>query len=100
MLKHVVMWKLLDFAEGGQREANAARIKEDLEGLKGKIEQIRSIEVGVNLKRSADSFDVVLVAEFDNIEGLRAYQNHPAHQEVAGYISKVRLMRKTVDYEV
>lgn len=100
MIKHIVMWKLKDFAEGRSRDANARRIKEELESLKNQIKQIRSIEVGINNNLTADSFDVVLVSEFDNLEDLAAYQNHSAHLKVSEYISKVRLLRKVVDYEL
>jgi hypothetical protein len=94
------MWKLKHFAEAGNSEANALRIKADLEALKSQIEQIRHIEVGIDASGLADSFDVVLYTEFNNIEDFKIYQNHPAHLKVGEYISKVRLLRKVVDYEV
>lgn len=100
MIKHVVMWKLRPFAAAGPSEANAERIKADLEGLKDKIKEIRYIEVGINKKTSVDSFDIVLIAEFASAEDFDIYQNHPAHKAVSDYISKVRLLRKVVDYEV
>jgi hypothetical protein len=100
MIKHVVMWKLQPFAEAGPAEANAERMKEDLEGLKNTIKEIRSIEVGINKIVSRDSFDVVLIAEFDNEKDLEAYQNHPAHKEIGEWVNKVRLLRKVVDYEL
>jgi len=33
MVKHVVMWKLKDFAEGAAKKENALKIKASLEGL-------------------------------------------------------------------
>ena len=39
MIKHIVMWKLKDFAEGGSKLENAKKIKDMLEALKDKIEQ-------------------------------------------------------------
>ena len=100
MIRHIVMWKLLPFAEGGFARANVERIKEELEGLTDRIKEIKSIEVGINKKVSGDSFDVVLIAEFASAKDMEAYQAHPAHKQVSDYISKVRLMRKVVDYEV
>ena len=47
MIKHIVMWKLKDFAEGAGRQENAEKIKSLLEGLKGKIAEIINLEVGV-----------------------------------------------------
>ncbi len=37
MLKHVVMWKLKDEAEGADRATNARRVKAALESLRGRI---------------------------------------------------------------
>ena len=76
------------------------RIKQLLERLKHRIKEIRSIEVGINTNDSPDAFDIVLYSEFDNINDLNAYQNHPEHLKVGEFVSKVRLERKVVDYEV
>ena len=100
MIKHIVMWKLKDFAESADKKANAVKVKRLLEGLKQKIKEIRSIEVGINLKASPAAYDIVLYSEFDNIQDLNAYQNHPEHLKVGDFISKVRLDRRVVDYEV
>jgi calcineurin-like phosphoesterase family protein len=100
MLKHIVMWRLKDFAEGANKKENARKIKSQLEGLKRKIKEIRYIEVGINTNDSSDSYDIVLYSEFDSSEELRIYQNHPEHLKVGDFVSKVRLERKVVDFEV
>ena len=100
MLKHIVMWKLKDSAEGADKKENARKMKSKLEGLKRKIKEIRSIEVGININDSSDAYDVVLYSEFNSTEDLDAYQNHPEHLRVGDFIGKVRLERKVVDYEV
>ena len=98
MIKHVVMWKLKDFAEGCDRKENANKIKTLLEGLKDKIEQIVYLEVGVNLNDSNMAFDAVLISEFQDMLGLEIYKNHPEHLKVADFVAKVRLDRAVVDY--
>jgi len=100
MIKHIVMWKLLDFAEGAGKEENARIIKSGLEGLKNKIKGIVFLEVGINTNNSVDSYDVVLYSEFDSINDLEIYQSDPEHIKVSVFIGKVRLERKVVDYEV
>ena len=35
MIKHIVMWRLKDFAAGASREENAVKLKESLEALDG-----------------------------------------------------------------
>ena len=100
MIKHVVMWKLKDFAGGAAKAENAQKIKEQLEGLKGKIKEVRSLEVGVNFNDSADSYDIVLYTEFATREDLKRYQNHPEHIKAGDFVIGLRLDRKVVDYQV
>ena len=99
MLKHIVMWKLKDTAEGRSKAENAQKVKFLLERLKKEIKEIRTMEVGINSNNSADSYDIVLYSEFSNVNKLKIYQNHPEHIKVGYFVSKVRLERKVVDYE-
>jgi hypothetical protein len=98
MIKHVVMWKLKENAEGAGKRENALKMKSQLEALRGQLPQIRSIEVGVNTAEGPDAYDVVLVSEFADMDELQAYQKAPEHLKVADFIGKVRLERKVVDY--
>lgn len=100
MIKHIVMWKLKDFAEGRKKADNALTIKTQLEALKSKIEVIEQIEVGVNINPSEGAFDAVLCSEFKDEEALATYKNHPEHLKVAGFVAKVRENRVVVDYVV
>jgi hypothetical protein len=100
MIKHVVMWKLKDFAEGAGKKENAEKIKILLEGLNGKIEQIKSCEVGVNINDSDMAYDAVLISKFDDEKALEEYQVHPEHIKVKEFISKVRESRTVVDYVI
>ncbi len=99
MIKHIVMWKLKDTAEGGTREQNAKKMKHELEALKNKIPQIRRIEVGINMVPSDAAYDVALYSEFANEKDLDAYQKHPEHLKIADFAAKVRESRAVVDYK-
>ena len=99
MIKHVVMWKLKDSAEGNDKSINKVQIKEKLLELKQKIPQIESMEVGYNFNPSDAAFDVVLITTHKTVEMLKAYAAHPEHQQVAGFIGKVVADRKVVDFE-
>jgi len=100
MIKHIVMWKLADFAEGKSRTENAKLIKEKIEGLKNIVPQIVEIEVGFNFNRSDTAYDVVLYSLFQSKEDLDIYQEHPDHKKVAEFVAKVRTARVVADYEV
>lgn len=94
------MWKLKEFTEEKHKFENAQIIKRDLENLQNKINQVRYIEVGININKSEQAYDVVLYSEFDSIEDLSIYQNHPDHVRISNFISKVREIRVVIDYEI
>ena len=58
MVKHIVMWRM---AESEDKEQRAKDIKENLEALKGKIDVLVNIEVGLNFNDTDSASDVVLV---------------------------------------
>ncbi len=99
MVKHIVMWKLKERAEGTHKKENAIKIKKRVEALKTKMTYIKKIEVGINQQKSNQSDDVVLYSEFETWEDLEHYKKHPEHMKVAEFIGKVRSERKYVDYE-
>ena len=95
MIKHIVMWK---FREGEQE--NMMIFRDRLLSLRGKIPEIRSMEVGINMNPSDRSFDAVLVSEFDSLEALRAYSENPLHVEVSKFCKSIRTASHSVDYEI
>lgn len=100
MIKHVVMWKLKDNAEGKSKKNNAIKIKKELEDLKNSIPEIKEIEVGINFADSPFSYDIVLISDFENREALDVYKNHPDHLDVAVFVKKIVSERAVVDYEI
>ncbi len=99
MVKHIVIWKLKEHAEGGSKSENALKAKKLLEGLTGKIPGLRLLEVGIDFAHTDSSADLVLYSEFDSKESLEQYRNHPEHLRVADFVSRIRSERQTVDYE-
>jgi len=100
LVKHIVFWKLKDAAHGVDKATNAARIKEMLEALNGRIPGLLKLEVGVDFLHSDASADLALYSEFESREALDAYQVHPEHKAVMPYIGEARTDRVVVDYEV
>ena len=100
MIKHIVMWKLKNYAEGASKEKNAMLVKSKLEALKKKVKQVKVLEVGFNLNTSPNAYDVVLYCEFETVEDLNKYKTHAEHKKVGDFVSKVRLERKAIDFEV
>lgn len=100
MIKHIVMFKLKEFAEGNSKLENAKIIKNRLEDLKNKIDEIKFIEVGIDFNQSEFAFDIVLYSEFETVEDLNKYQVHPEHLKVSEFVGKVRTERAVADYQV
>jgi len=94
MIVHIVMFQ---FKEENKAQ-NIAKVKEELEGLVEKIEQLKSIEVGVDFNQSERAFDLSLYSTFDSKEDLSSYAVHPAHLEVVALIKEVTTASKVVDY--
>ncbi|MDP4152638.1 MAG: Dabb family protein [Bacillota bacterium] len=100
MVKHFVLFRLLDNAEGKTKDENAKFIKQGLEALNGVVPGLIRLEVGINFKPSETASDVVVNAEFEDKDALEGYIVHPQHQAVAQYIAKVRSERRVIDYIV
>lgn len=102
MIKHIVMWKLKEVAEGKTKAENAKVMKKLLEDLPNKIEELDTAEVGINiLEGDSEAFsDVVLTTTFKNQEALNAYAIHPDHKKVVSFIMKVVTERRVADYNL
>jgi hypothetical protein len=94
MITHIVLFKLLDCTP---EKAEAAR--QVLNGMSGKIPELRHLEVGVNVVHSDRSYDLALLARFGSLDDLKTYQEHPVHVEVVKYMQGVRQSAIAVDYE-
>ncbi|MFP4662379.1 MAG: Dabb family protein [Halanaerobiales bacterium] len=100
MVKHIVMFKLKEKAEGRGKDVNASKMKKMIEALPEKIEELISMEVGLDINGSDAAYDIVLYSEFDNEEALNNYQVHPEHQKVLEFVKKVIDDRVVVDYKI
>ena len=94
MITHIVLFKLLNCTP-----ERAEEVRKVLAGMAGRIPELRHLEVGVNLIHSDRSYDLALLARFDSLEDLQAYQVHPVHVDVLNYLQGVRQSAMVVDYE-
>ena len=100
MVKHIVMWKFKDHAEGLSKEENIIKVKSMLEALPGKIDFIREMHVEVNVNPREGMYDAILISAFDSIEDVEKYRVHPEHKKVSSYVALIKTDRASVDYEV
>ena len=91
MIRHIVMWK---FRPGTETERK--QFLNGLLGLQGVIPELLKCEVA---EAVGDSYDAVLVSEFESLEALQRYKNDPRHQAVSALCKSIRTDRAAVDYE-
>lgn len=100
MLKHIVMWKLKDEAEGADRLGNAREMKRRLDECANIVPGQLAFEVTLAQPGLEATYDVVLYSEFTDKAALDAYVNHPVHKAVVPFIGAIREARQCMDYEV
>lgn len=100
MIKHIVLWKLHDHADGHDKKENALRVKRALENMRGKVEGLLSLEFGINQLPADQAYDLSLLCEFTDWTALESYRVHPLHQSVIELLNKVRSHRVVIDYEI
>jgi hypothetical protein len=98
VIKHIVLWRLKEQAEGHGKAENANLVKAQLESLRGRIPGLIAIEVGINFAAEDGAADIALYSEFESRAALDAYQVHPAHVAMKAFIGSVRAERWVADY--
>ncbi|BCJ58036.1 Dabb family protein [Micromonospora endophytica] len=91
MLTHVVLMRLVD-------PADAPKAQELLAGLAAEIPQCQALVTGTDVTRGPYSWDLALITKHDDPDGLAAYQAHPRHQDVIGWLGPRIAERAIVDF--
>ncbi|MCG8452775.1 MAG: Dabb family protein [Spirochaetales bacterium] len=93
MVKHVVMWKFAN-PDHAQEAQNA------LEGMRGKVMTMESLETGLDFQNGPASYQLVLITTHANREQLDAYQADPDHCAVKEVLGDFPAERVVVDFEI
>lgn len=99
MVKHVLIFKLKPMDSAEAKMEIMLEIKRKLEGLKALVPAILSIEVGIN-QNPKEEWDITLISEHADWDGLAAYRDDPHHVSVAQFIAQYRESRACVDFIV
>jgi hypothetical protein len=78
MFRHVVMLRWTSEATTAERLA----VEAGLATLPALIPSIRNYEFGVDAGINDGNFDLVIVADFDDVDGYLAYRDNPDHRAV------------------
>ena len=94
MFTHIVFFKLKD-----DSQENVEKVAAILNAMKGKIPELKEIEVGIDILHTERSYDLSLITKFNSKEDMDAYQVHPYHvNEVLKYIKPMIKQSSAVDY--
>ena len=95
MVRHIVLYFLKDKSPESKQA-----LKEKFLSMKGKIDVLKDIEVGIDFMQSPRSADVSLTCLFDSKEDLAIYADHPVHIPVKQYVQQVVERSISCDYEI
>lgn len=100
MVKHVVMLRMKEYDNKTQKLENALKLKKALEALKIYIDDVKYIEVGLNLNVKSHSYDLVVTSTFASEEALDNYRNHVEYKKLMVFLRTVTEQSAVVDYEI
>lgn len=91
MIRHIVFFS-------ARRQEDVETIREELSAL-GKIPHSTCFEVTVNTKVDpmSDEIDIVVYAEFADLEALAAYKSHPVYDQTTLRVRPMRELRYSAD---
>lgn len=96
MIRHVVLIKLKDDPDG----THAENLVNGLRELPEKISEIKYYEAGLDIVNGPNSMTVGLISDFESLETLNSYKEHPAHVELVEKLIKPYLDSiRAVDFE-
>lgn len=91
MIRHIVLFKFKETANGKTREENLREARDRMLSLKDRIPQILEMTVSLAVPGSAPSnYDYLLDSRFRSLEELEAYQKHPLHVAFGNFVKELR----------
>ena len=104
MIVHTVLFKPAASIDPGQK----ARILESVTEAVRRCPTVRACRIGRRVRHGlpgyeqqmGEDYQYLLVLEFDDVEGLRQYLEHPAHGAIGGFSTSAAAASLAYDYEV
>ena len=85
MLRHVAMFRWKDGVSDEQKLA----ARNALAALKQEVPSVVEYTVGFDIRRNPKNWDMVLVADFEDVEGLESYFAHPVMNAASDLVASV-----------
>ncbi len=92
MFTHIVFFNL-------KNKEQASEARDILLSMEGEIQELKALEVGLDVLHTERSYDLALVTRFDSLEDMNSYQVHEYHvNEVLKYLKPMIESSKAVDF--
>ncbi len=98
-LRHIVSWKFIGETPE-ERGAHAAEAAAAIAPLRDSVPSVRSLSLHRNELFDGENFDLTLIADFDDADGLAAYASHPEHLPVIDFMKRITAGRTATDFTV
>jgi hypothetical protein len=104
MIAHVVLFE----PRPDLSDADRASLLDGLRAAADAIPAIRRLQVGRRVlhglggyeQAMRDAYSFAAIVEFDDVEGLRSYLAHPAHERIGRHFTESALRALAFDYDV
>jgi hypothetical protein len=104
VIAHIVLFQpRADLTDDDRR-----KFVEALQTVAGSIPEVRRFSVGKRIKHAMpgyeqamlDDYQFAAIVEFDDVDGLRAYLSHPAHQLIGKLFTEAGSGALAYDYDI
>lgn len=96
---HIVTWRLNGKSDVKKMQQGQT-IVDAFEAMRGQIQGLVRMNVGVNSIPASDAWDVVLSMIFSSRASLQAYLEHPDHLAIKKIVGPIRSERGQADFEI
>lgn len=96
-LRHIVSWKL-NGETLADRDAQAEEATAAILPLRESVPSVRALSLHRNELFDGANFDLTLIADFDDADGLAAYASHPEHLPVIDLMKRITAGRTATDF--
>ena len=93
MVRHVVFFRL------GKNKHRRDEAVASILTMRSKIQGLRELNAGTDFMGLERSWDLALVAVFDNRQALELYDQHPEHKPVKEFLKSLGAESVSVDFE-
>ncbi|MFV0433484.1 MAG: Dabb family protein [Leucobacter sp.] len=98
-LRHIVSWKF-NGETREQRETQIAEAVALIEPLRESVPSVRALSLHRNELFDGANYDLTLIADFDDADGLAEYASHPTHLPAIDFMKTVTAARAASDFTV